>query len=178
MKVFTSVASVLLICSSSVLAQEPNLSRGQGYIFFALGMGDIGPAGHTYQQNIHIGAGGEAFIDKGLAVGAELGAVGPTKTGYGLGWFDWAFGLGSANLSYHFLPSTIDRKFEPFLTAGYSMFFHHGVFNGYNVGGGVNVWMNKDVALRFEGRFHSAYHGEAGGDTHNFAGFRMGITFR
>ena len=172
MKVFTFVASVFFIFASSVLAQEPNRSRGQGYFFFALGMGDSGPAGHTYQQNIHVGAGGEGFIDKGLAIGAELGPLGPTKTGSPfLGWSDWVVGLGSANLSYHFLPDTIDRKFEPFVTAGYSMFFRHGIFNGYNVGGGVNLWVNKSAALRFEGRFHSAYD-------HNFAGFRIGMTFR
>jgi hypothetical protein len=171
MKVFTSAASVFFIIASSALAQEPNLSRGQGYFFVALGAGDTGSG--TSQKNIHIGAGGEGFIDKGLAVGAELGPVGPTKTGQApLGWFSYADGLGSANLSYHFLPSTIDRKFEPFVTAGYSMFFHHGVFHGYNVGGGVNVWMNKSVALRFEGRFHQAYY------DHQFAGFRMGMTFR
>ena len=174
MRVFTSVASVFLIFSSSALAQEPNRSRGQGYFFFALGMGDNGPEGrgHQYQPDIHLGAGGEGFIYKGLGVGAELGPFFPTKTGSPFsGWSDWAEGLGSANLSYHFLPDTIDRKFEPFVTAGYSLFFRAGTFNGYNGGGGVNVWMNKNAALRFEGRFHVAYE-------HHFAGFRIGMTFR
>jgi hypothetical protein len=182
MRVFTSIASVFFIFSSSALAQEPNRSRGQGYFFFALGGGTIGPQGHQYQPDIHVGAGGEGFIYKGLGVGAELGPVGPTKNcSYSggqcpLGWFAWAFGLGSANFSYHFLPSTIDRKFEPFVTAGYSMFFHHGVFNGYNVGGGINVWMTKNAALRFEGRFHST--GIDAVYVNQFAGFRVGMTFR
>ena len=172
MRVFTSVASVFFIFASSALAQEPNRSRGQGYFFFALGMGDNGPEGHQYQPDIHLGAGGEGFIYKGLGVGAELGPFFPTKSGSPFsGWSDWAVGLGSANLSYHFLPDTIDRKFEPFVTAGYSLFFRAGTFNGYNGGGGVNVWMNKNVALRFEGRYHSAYY-------YHFAGFRIGMTFR
>src|ERR1700757_2314987 len=100
MRVFTSVASVFFIFASSALAQEPNRSRGQGYFFFALGMGDNGPEGHQYQPDIHLGAGGEGFIYKGLGVGAELGPFFPTKTGSPFsGWSDWAVGLGSANLS-------------------------------------------------------------------------------
>jgi len=173
MKVFTSVASVLLIFSSSALAQEPNRSRGQGYFFFAPGIGNIGPESGN-QLDIHVGGGGEGFIGKGLGVGAELGPISAKNAGIyypSQTWFNQAIGLGSANLSYHFLPSTIDRKFEPFVTAGYSLFFRHGTFNGCNVGGGVNVWMNKNVALRFEDRFHSALY-------HHFAGFRIGMTFR
>ena len=173
MKIFASVASVCFIFSWSALAQEPNRSRGQGYFFFAVGSGNIGPNG-TSQKDLHVGAGGEGFIDKGLAIGAELGPVGPSSARSGpitLGWVDYAIPLGSANLSYHFLPSTIDRKFEPFVTAGYSLFFRHGTFHGYNVGGGVNAWMNKNAALRLEGRVHSAYN-------YHFAGFRIGMTFR
>jgi len=49
MKAFTSVAGVFFLLSSSALGQEPNRSRGQGYAFFALGMGDLGPTGHTNQ---------------------------------------------------------------------------------------------------------------------------------
>ena len=170
MKEFASLFSVFFIFLWSALAQEPNRSRGQGYFFFAPGLGNRRPGGN--ELDIHIGAGGEGFIDKGLGVGVELGPVGPTKHGSStLGWFDDAVGLGSANLSYHFLPSTIDRKFEPFVTAGYSLFFRAGTSSGVNAGWGGNVWMNKNAALRFEGRVHAT-------DLYHFASFRVGMTFR
>ena len=173
MKLFTSVTSVLLIFSSSALAQEPNRSRGQGYLFFAPGIGNIGPQSGN-QLDIHVGGGGEGFIEKGFGVGAELGLVSAKNAGIyypSQTWFNQAIGLGSANLSYHFVPSTIDRKFEPFVTGGYSLFFRHGTSSGMNIGGGVNVWMNENVALRLEGRAHLA-------DLYQFAGFRIGVTFR
>src|SRR5437879_12794523 len=79
MKVFASLFSVFFIFLWSALAQEPNRSRGQGYFFFAPGLGKRRPGGNDL--DIHIGAGGEGCIDKGLGVGVELGAVGPTKHG-------------------------------------------------------------------------------------------------
>jgi len=79
--------------------------------------------------------------------------------------------LGSANLSYHFLPSTTDRKLEPFLTAGYSLFFRAGISHGYNVGGGLNVWLDKTVGTRFEIRDQESWYRET-------LSFRIGVTFR
>lgn len=165
MRMLASVTCIFLLFSVSVLAQEPNSSRGQGYFLFATGGGNVGTA-----PDIHIAVGGEALVYRGLGIGVEVGPVSPLKTSPG-GFFEDVVGLGSANLSYHFLPSTIDRKFEPFVTAGYSLFFRAGTFSGYNVGGGTNVWLGKNTALRLEGRVHST-------PNYHFAGFEVGVTFR
>jgi len=165
LRMLASVACIFSIFAPSALAQEPNSSRGQGYFLFAAGGGNVGAP-----PDIHIAAGAEAFVYRGLGVGVEVGPVSPLKTSPD-GFFEDAVGLGSANLSFHFLPRTIDRKFEPFVTAGYSLFFRAGTFSGYNVGGGTNVWLGKNTALRLGGRVHSTpdYH---------FAGFEVGVTFR
>ena len=156
MKVLMTFA-VLFTLSFPAAAQEPNRSKGQGYLLFASGVSNIGPGSAALQ----IGGGGEGFIYRGLGFGIEILAVGT----------DWVVGLGSANFSYHLLPRTKDRKLEPFVTAGYSTFFRHGIVQGYNVGGGVNVWLNKNVGMRFEVRDHEAARRYA-------VGFRIGVTFR
>jgi len=157
MRVLVSIAAVFFTISFYANAQTPDRSRGQGYAFFAPGVSNI-----SYNNAvIHIGAGGEGFIYKGLGIGAELGGVGK----------DYVIGLGSVNLSYHLFPRTTDRKLEPFVTAGYSVFFRAGTYHGYNAGGGINVWLKKDLALRFEIRDqHSWYH--------KAVSFRIGVTFR
>src|SRR5439155_9588175 len=119
MKKLVSI-SVCFAFSLTAQAQAPNPSKGQGYVFFAPGIGN------PYRQTRHFGAGGEGFIYKGLGIGAEIGPVGPWSTPRDGGWTDYVIGLGSANFSYHFFPGTADTELEPFVTAGYSMFFRHG----------------------------------------------------
>src|SRR5689334_14398815 len=65
-----AAACIFLIFSVSALAQEPNSSRGQGYLLFAAGGGNVGAA-----PNIHIAAGGEAFVYRGLGIGMEVGPI-------------------------------------------------------------------------------------------------------
>ena len=167
MKPFLCIA-LLLGLSLPASAQSPNRSRRQGYFFFAPGVGNVGPA----TANIHIGVGGDRFVYKGLGVGVEVGPLGPlSNSPNGLGWTDSVQGLGSANLSYHFLPSTTERRLEPFVTAGYSLFFRAGISQGYNTGGGVNVWLNRKAAMRFEVRDHHSY-------SRDTLSFRIGMTFR
>jgi len=160
MKILVCVVAFLSF-SVSLAAQGTNRSSGQGYVFFAPGVGDIGPGNETTLQ---LGVGGEGFIYRGLGLGVEIGPVGlwPGRYEYS------PTGLGSANLSYHFLR---DRNVEPFVTAGYSMFFRHGISQGSNFGEGVNVWLNENMAMRFEVRHHESrlrYN----------TGFRIGVTFR
>ena len=71
------------------------------------------------------------------------------------------------------------RKLEPFLTGGWSVCFGERTDfqNGFNVGGGVNIWVVKHAALRLEVRdqdhisyFHSQFT--------RFVAFRVGTTFR
>jgi hypothetical protein len=163
MKIYMSIAAVFFAISFSASAQSLDRPKGQGYVFFAPGVGNIDRDfdRDSGESNIHIGVGGEGFIYKGLGIGAEIGGVGK---GY-------VVGLGSANLSYHFFPQTPDSKIEPFVTAGYSMFFRAGTFHGYNAGGGMNVWLNKDVAMRFEVRNQ---HTRA----YETISFRIGLTFK
>jgi hypothetical protein len=120
------------------------------------------------------GFGGEVFVHEGLAVGGEAGYGGQ----------DWKFdgngvGVGSVNASYHFLGRKNHRRAEPFVTGGYSLYFgdRTDFQSGFNLGGGVNLWVAQHAALRFEVReqdhiayFHSQFT--------RFVAFRVGITFR
>ena len=172
MKTLISTVPLLLALSLSALAQTSNSSRGQGYLFFAPGVArgnsrlPSTEPGKTTRAAVHIGGGGEGFVYKGLGLGAEIGAVGPWSE------FSEAFGLGSANLSYHFLPGASERKLEPFVSVGYTLFFRAGVTHGVNAGVGINRWLNKHVALRFEVRDNVE-----GGHGH-LIGFRIGVTLK
>src|SRR5262245_58801574 len=173
MKTLIYTAQLLIALSLPALAQTSNSSRGQGYLFFAPGVAKgnsrLPPEapGQTARASIHIGGGGEGFVYKGIGLGAEIGAVGP--------WSDFgdnAFGMGSANLSFHFLPGASERKLEPFVSIGYTLFFRAGVTHGVNAGVGINQWLNKKVALRFEVRDNVE-----GGHGH-LIGFRIGVTLK
>src|SRR5437899_12321362 len=101
---------------------------------------------------------GRDLFYRGLGLGAEIGYVGQ----------DWSFGrdaigVGSADMSYHFLPKTNDGKVEPFLVGGYTVFFGQdtgtgSAANGFNFGGGVNIWLRKRAAMRLEVRDNA--HGD------------------
>lgn len=166
MKTLIFTAQLLIALSLPALAQTSNSSREQGYLFFAPGVAK-GNSRIPSGASIHIGGGGEGFVYKGIGLGAEIGAVGP--------WSDFgdnAFGMGSANLSYHFLPGASERKLEPFVSIGYTLFFRAGVTHGVNAGVGINRWLNKKVALRFEVRDNVE-----GGHGH-LIGFRIGVTLK
>lgn len=166
MKTLISTTLLLIALSLSASAQTSNRSRGQGYLFFAPGAAMDNsrlPSGASF----HIGGGGEAFVYKGLGVGAEIGAVGPLSD-----FSNHYFGLGSVNLSYHFLPSATESKLEPFVSLGYTLFFRAGVTHGGHAGFGLNRWLNKNVALRFEIRDNVE-----GGHGH-LIGYRIGVTLR
>jgi len=138
------------------------------------------------------GFGGEGYIYKGLGLGAEIGGVGvadvndPNK----------GTGVGSADVSYHLFPKKIRGHAAPFVTGGFTTFFGHnthtgtGFFGhkplmteGFNIGGGVDVFASKHVGVRFDVR----YHGHGGRilnyifpdlDQFSFVAFRIGATFR
>lgn len=165
-----SIAPVIIAVSISASAQEPNQSKGQGYFFCAAGVTHGEPFGTAATGGtVHFGGGVEGFVYKRLGVGVEIGVLGPWSE------FNRVIGVASANLSYHFLPSPAERQLEPFVTGGYTLFFRSGTGNGVNVGAGVNMWLNRKVAIRFEvrdnasGSFNSAIH---------LLGFRIGVTSR
>ncbi|PYS52699.1 MAG: hypothetical protein DMG13_15255 [Acidobacteria bacterium] len=157
MKTLISIA-VFLELSLAASAQTLHPSGARGYLFFAPG---VERGGGT----VHIGGGGEGFVYKGLGFGAEIGAVGPWSAEFP------RYLVGSANLSYLWLPNTRERKVEPFVTAGYTLFIRSFTRNGVNVGTGFNVWLNEREALRFEVRDNARI------GMHSIS-FRVGGTFR
>jgi len=170
-----TLCTATLFLGSLLSASAQNPSRAQGYLFFGPGAGSVGDYfGSNGRANIHIGAGGDVFIYKGFATGAEIGPVIPWSAPSGSFRLSCCFGklvgLGSANLSYHFRSSNADRKLEPFATAGYSLFFRMGTWQGYNVGAGFDVWPSRKIAPRFDIRYHSSW-------AYNTMGFRAGLTF-
>jgi hypothetical protein len=157
MKELIATAGLLLVVPMLASAQNADHQyRGQGYLFVGQATNDV---------TITAGFGGDGFVYKGLGLGAEVGYAA----------HDNGRGIGSANVSYHFL-HTANHKVEPFVTGGYSLFFGDGVANGFNLGGGVNIWSSKCAALRLEVRGHP----DSGDpfDGGSIVAFRIGVTFR
>ncbi|MBZ5560941.1 MAG: hypothetical protein LAP13_00815 [Acidobacteriia bacterium] len=192
MRKLVATLGLLLLVPAMAPAQEAeHPSRGQGYVFLApivsnaryvfspACYGVVFPPGQPppadcfshKRGGVNAGFGGEVFVYRGLGVGTEFGYAGQ----------DWSFGsngigVGSVNGSYHF---SRQKKAEPFVTGGYSLYFgdRTAVQNGYNLGGGANLWVSKHAALRLEVRnqgninqFHSQFT--------QFVAFRVGMTFR
>ncbi len=135
--------------------------RANGYIFAAPGA--LSCCGAS-ESTLHAGAGAELKVWKNLGAGVEVGALGPTHD------YSLALGVASVNGYYHLLGS--DRKFDPFVTGGYSVFFRSGHLNLGNVGMGSNYWFAKHFGVRVEGRDH-IYN--SFGSTLHYWGVRFGI---
>jgi hypothetical protein len=147
---------------SEAPAQDSDYSKGQGYVYFAPGLSTEWENAPT----VHVGAGGEAFFTKYVGVGAEGGYLGQFEDYSNIGTF-------SFDLVARLRPKTSRTKLEPFVTGGYTHFFHSGTANGINFGGGLNYWFSRHVGLRFEIRDHAR-----GSHTlRHFIGFRIGVTF-
>lgn len=159
MKKLIATAALLLVIPTLASAQDGDHTyRVQGYLFVA-------PT--TNDASITTGFGGDAFVYRGLGLGAELAYAN----------HDNGRGAGSADVSYHFLQSA-KYKVEPFVTGGFSLYFGDGLGPGFNLGGGVNFWMSKRAALRFEARDHEHGDGPFDNDHHRFVAYRIGVTFR
>jgi hypothetical protein len=155
--------SVWAQAQSSASSGERKEHRGQGYVFFAPGA--IVKEGYSV-ATAHFGGGGEAFLYKGLGLGAEAGYVTPWQN------FGNGVGLVSFNGSYHF---NRDRKVSPFVSGGYTLGFRSDTANLFNFGGGVNYWFRDRVGLRFEFRDH--VYSEPSFTAH-YLGGRIGFSFR
>jgi hypothetical protein len=151
-----------LIAATTVIAMAQN---SNGYVFFA--PGGISCCGQT-TMTLHLGAGGEAVLAKGVGFGAEIGALGTRKY-----YSDSVFGVLSPNGYYHFLHDK-DSRLDPFVTGGYSLFFRSGHGNFANFGGGINCWFNKRLGARLELRDHINTTNTIG----HFWGVRFGLAFR
>jgi hypothetical protein len=160
MKRIFAATIFLALVAAAAHAQDTNRSTGQGYFFAA-------PGGAQGTPSLHIGAGGEALLYKGLGFGAEIGYFTPFED------FGAGFGIASVNGAYHFVQS--GKKVVPFVTGGYSLAFREGVGNLFNVGGGVNYWMREGLGLRVEFRDHIF---NARRNAEHFWGVRVGLSFR
>ena len=157
--IFMIPLAVLLPIAATAQSNE---RRGQGYVFVAPGTTSEGGA------TLHIGAGGEGLVYKGLGVGGEIGYLGASRG------FSEGIGVLSPNVSYNFLNASRSGKFAPFVTSGYSLFFRDGGLNAVNFGGGMNWWFKERLGLRLELRDHilrdyTSIH---------IVGFRIGLAFR
>lgn len=167
MKKLIAIIAWFFVMPAAVSAQNADPPhRGQGYLFFAPGVTADG--GGT----VHFGGGGQGFVYRGVGLGAEIGYLAPWSS------FNDGVAAGAANLSYHLLPKSDDKKVEPFVTAGYLVYARAGVSSGFNWGGGVILWLGKRAGLRVElrdqfDRGHSDYF-----LSNRVIDFRVGLTFR
>jgi hypothetical protein len=157
------VVSIVLALATAAVAQGSDNSNVQGYVFAAPGA-FIG--GGTTTGALHLGAGGELFLVKGLAAGAEIGYAAPTRA------LSDGIGIASFNGSYHFRGS--ERKWVPFFTGGYSLAFREGTRNLVNFGAGFNYWIGQRHGIRLEVRDHVNTSGPA----NHLLGVRIAWAFR
>jgi len=174
---FAMTSAILLLLPVWAAAQgAAPQGKLDGYSFLAPSVGG------GQNNAVDTGLGGEVFFRKRFGAEAEVSYYGP----------HWAFcancdnsgmGVGSLDLIYR-RPLTGSRM-EPFAVGGYSGYSvgggsGHGYSSGYNLGGGVNVWFRRRVALRLGVR----YQGNAGNIVQfpyfvpHFVAFRIGVTFR
>ncbi len=110
--------------------------------------------------------GGEWVIGKGVGIGGELGAQAGHES----------FGFFSANGHYHLAAASNHRRFDPFVTGGYTLAFSlfGGHANAFNAGGGINFRLWRRLGLRAELRDIVVPNISSP----NFLVFRGGLVFR
>ena len=132
----------------------------------------VGPGGATgvanTQGTLQTGAGVELALPKGFGAGAEIGAISHFQS-----WGESTLGVFSPTGYYHILRNK-DRKLDPFVDAGYTMFWRDGHENLFHFGGGVNYWATRHFGARVELRdqVDTTY------STIHYWGFRLAVAFR
>jgi len=111
---------VLIALAAPVAAQSTS-----GYVFVALGGATVSA---RTEATLQAGAGFEVALPKGFGAGAEVGALGPLRS-----WGESTVGFFSPGGYYHFLRKR-DRRLDPFVGAGYTMFFRDGHANLFHFG--------------------------------------------
>jgi hypothetical protein len=155
---YVLVLVLLAFCASPLKGQQQRTNRG--YLF--VGPGSLG----SCCAMLHYGAGFDLGIYKGLSAGAELGYLHPAKHPR------VGVGVASANGYYHFRR---DKRWDPFVTAGWTLAFRSGSVNLVNFGGGTNYWFGTRFGLLLEFRDHviATRHYDR-----HWLGFRFGISIR
>jgi hypothetical protein len=134
--------------------------RFQPFVYGSLGGFPSGAGGGG---TFGFGGGVDWLVANGLGLGGDIVLFGNNTFG---------FGVASVNASYHFIPSR--SRIVPFVKAGIGSggeLGEGGVSIG-TIGGGVNLWSSRGMAVRIEvlDRFPIE-----GGDHHIAA--QLGITF-
>jgi hypothetical protein len=154
-----------LACLMLAICGVAAAQSSAGYVFIAPGGATAG--GQT-SMTLQMGVGGDYILGKGFGVGAEVGAVGPRQR-----FAEGVLGVLSPDLSYHFLRGK-QRKIDPYITGGYTLFFRGGVENLFNFGAGANYWFVSRLGLKVE--FRDQVYTQSG--TAQFWGLRLGVVFR
>jgi hypothetical protein len=129
--------------------------------------------------------GGWTAVDNSPQMGGGFGYEGIFRSGVGIGLEVQGFGgngyggvIGSANAAYHFRSLTAARDLVPFGTFGYSAGAACGGscigLNGFNFGGGTNIWLTPKKAFRMEFRDHVLYNS---GESSHKVEMRFGLSF-
>jgi hypothetical protein len=184
------IAAVVLLISGAALAKAQNTDEKStdhqppplGYVF----VGDS-----THGMGFTGGFGGELSSSSGLGGSLEVGAAGFTRKG-DVYYNSYTTGVGSADVLYHYYSKKAElRAFSPFVAGCYTILFGHNSdpggknvkTNGFNIGGGVDLFATKHAGVRFDVR----YYGHGGRILKNaypdvpefsFVAFRVGLTFR
>ena len=188
MKTIIAAFALLFTVPFLASAQNPDTPvQGQFYFFTAPIVSNTQyvtvfrpPAQFTTTTKVggnNTGFGGEVLMRNGIGVGVEFGYAGP----------DWSFdgggavGVGSVDATYHFFGNESRRRVEPFLSGGYSLYYGQRTTfqSGFNVGGGISLWVVKHAAVRLEIRDQGGInHFDGFSPFTNFVAFRVGMTFR
>ena len=163
-----ALAVIALLCVSATAqtipvpeSEKPFRYNGSGYV--VLGMG----ACKHRVTNTSLAGGGDAFLWQGLTLGGDIGYYRFVERNSN------PFGIASLNIGYSFVNRDTPGRIEPFLRAGFpgAAFAHGGGTAAFSLGGGLNYWFRKRMAIRAEFR-------ATGVDEEALAMFRIGLAFR
>lgn len=113
------------------------------------------------------GVGLEVLLASHFGAGGDIEGLKPTQTGA------QAVGIASGNLFLHFTNAVLaDKKFDPYVAAGYSVIFRDFGANAGSAGFGFNYWFSENKALFVMGR------AIFGAQSTKFFEVRVGMTFR
>jgi len=137
-------AALLMTALAAAAAAQSKPFRYNGSVHAE---GNMGVCVHGYAFG-GAGGGGEAFLWKGLTLGAR--ASGNTFSDYG------PIGIFQGEVGFHAVDRSRERGADPFVSAGIGVAsLGTGSRNSgasASLGGGLNYWFNRHVALRMEGR--------------------------
>jgi hypothetical protein len=154
------VLAILISGIAQAQTSAPQIEEERQFHIYAVA-GLARPSGGG--SNFQVGGGVEIFLLEGLSAGGEFSRI--IADGGGVNNL-------SANGTYHLMGQSRSKKFDPYVTGGYSRFFgSDGGTNALNFGGGVNYWLSEGLGLKADFR---DYYVRGGG---NSIGLRGGIVF-